>query len=111
VIDATMATDAELSAASQVSKMGRGPVVIRDPIPGRPTSDLLVDGVPYDIYSPETSNPGRIISAMAKKNSQCTGIVLDLSKSGVDVRALGDVLARVRGAGATNIQDVIILGR
>ncbi|WP_394821727.1 toxin TcdB middle/N-terminal domain-containing protein [Pendulispora albinea] len=111
VIQSATATDAELTAASQVAKMGRGSVVIRDPIPGRATSDLLIEGAPYDIYSPTTGNANRIISAIANKNSQATGIVLDLRASPVDVGQLGNILGRVNGAGATNIQDIIILGR
>jgi filamentous hemagglutinin len=111
VIDAAQATDDEIRAAVEVSRMGRGPVVIRDPIPGRPTSDLLVNGVPYDIYTPTTANANRIISAIASKNSQASGVVLDLSRTSVTLEELGNVLARVRGAGATNIWDVIILGR
>ncbi len=51
VIDAAEASDAELQAASAVAKLGRGPVVIRDPIPGRATSDLLIDATPDHIYT------------------------------------------------------------
>jgi hypothetical protein len=108
-IDAAQATDRELQLASQLSKQGRGTVVVRDPIPGRPTSDLLIEGAPYDIYSPTTSNANRIISELAKKNRQASGVVLDLSRTSVTDAELGNVLARVRGAGATNIQDVIII--
>lgn len=35
---------------------------------GGGTSDLLVDGVPYDLYTPTTGNPSRIISVIAKCN-------------------------------------------
>ncbi|MCP5162857.1 MAG: hypothetical protein H6999_04050 [Hahellaceae bacterium] len=34
---------------------------------------MLVDGVRYDVYTPTSGNPSRIISAMAKKNSQTEG--------------------------------------
>ncbi|MBP5107925.1 hypothetical protein, partial [Pseudomonas protegens] len=43
------------------------------------TSDLLVNGVSYDVYTPATGNADRIISAIAKKNTQAEGVVLDLS--------------------------------
>ena len=79
---------------------------------GGGTSDLLVDGVRYDVYTPTTSNPGRIISAIAKKNSQVQegGVVLDLSGTTVTRAQLGDVLKRVQGAGATGIRDIVIIG-
>jgi hypothetical protein len=76
---------------------------------GGGTSDLLADGTRYDVYIPITSNLKAIISAMAKKNLQTEGIVLDLSQSNVTPEQLGDVLARVRGAGATNIKDIEII--
>ncbi|WP_444905220.1 RHS repeat-associated core domain-containing protein [Microbulbifer sp. CnH-101-E] len=77
---------------------------------GGGTSDLLVDGVRYDVYTPTTGNPSRIISAMAKKNSQTEGIVLDLSHTKVTPTQLGDALGRVNGAGAVNIKDIVIIG-
>ncbi|WP_299073323.1 hypothetical protein [uncultured Paraglaciecola sp.] len=71
---------------------------------------MLVDGIPYDVYTPTSANPNRIISAIAKKNDQASGIVLDLSNSPVSSEQLGNVLARVNGAGATNITDIVIIG-
>jgi len=72
---------------------------------------LLVDAVPYDVYTPKTANPNRIISAIAKKNSQAQGIVLDLTETEVTPSQLGNVLERVQGAGATNIYEVVIIGK
>jgi len=51
---------------------------------------------------------------MAGKNSQTTGIVLDLSKTTVTPEQLGNALQRVRGivesGGKTpNITDIVIL--
>jgi filamentous hemagglutinin len=88
-------------------------VVLRLPVTqiGVRTSDLLVDGIPYDVYTPKTMNPNRIISAIAKKNSQAQGIVLDLTETEVTLEQLGNVLERVRGAGATNICDIVIIGK
>src|SRR5262245_47374715 len=57
-------------------------VVLRPPIGtrvGGETSDLLLDGRGYDIYTPTTANPNRIISAITKKNAQAEGVILDLS--------------------------------
>lgn len=102
----------ELSSARALADAGHN-VVLRPPTGTREaggTSDLLVNGVRYDVYTPTTSNANRIISAIAKKNSQAEGVVLDLSQTSVTRAELGNVLERVRGAGATNIQDVIILG-
>ncbi|MED2253552.1 hypothetical protein [Brevibacillus parabrevis] len=76
---------------------------------GGGTSDLVVNGVNYDVYTPTTANVSRIISAIAKKNSQTSGVVLDLSQTTVTAEQLGDVLARVRGTGATNIIDIVIM--
>ncbi len=88
-------------------------MVLRLPVntPNVRTSDLLVDGIPYDVYTPKTINPNRIISAIAKKNSQAQGIVLDLTETEVTPIQLGNVLERVQGAGATNIYDIIIIGK
>ncbi len=89
-------------------------VVLRLPVNTRVgvrTSDLLVDGVPYDVYTPKTINHNRIISAIAKKNSQAQGIVLDLTETEVTPNQLGNVLERVQGAGATNICDIVIIGK
>ncbi|MBP5100645.1 MULTISPECIES: hypothetical protein [Pseudomonas] len=75
------------------------------------TSDLLVDGVSYDVYTPTTGNADRIISAIAKKSTQAEGIVLDLSRSTVTREQLGDVLRRVNGSGAKKINDIVIIGK
>ncbi|RKH58337.1 hypothetical protein [Corallococcus llansteffanensis] len=102
----------ELNSARALADAGSN-VVLRPPRGTREaggTSDLLVNGVPYDVYTPTTSNANRIVSAIAKKNSQAEGVVLDLSQTSVTRAELGNVLERVRGAGATHIQDVIILG-
>jgi len=61
-----------------------------------------------------TSNVKQILSRMASKNSQTTGIVLDLSQTTVNAVDLGNALARVRGivsAGGKipNINDIIIM--
>jgi hypothetical protein len=112
VVDGGAYSPSEVNAARHMTNLGNN-VTLRPPTgtrAGGGTSDLLVNGVRYDVYTPTTSNPARIISAIAKKNSQAEGIVLDLSQTNVTARQLGDVLARIRGAGAMNINDVVILG-
>lgn len=78
------------------------------------TSDLLVNGVNYDVYTPITSNPSSIIRAITKKNTQTTGVVLDLFNTTVAIDDLGDILGRVTGAiekngGVCNIKDVVVM--
>lgn len=81
---------------------------------GGQTSDLLVNGVNYDVYTPTTNNPSAIIRAITKKNTQTTGVVLDLSHTTVTADDLGNILPRVKGAietngGVCNINDIIIM--
>ena len=100
----------ERGAAEALAGQGRS-VVLREASGVGRTSDLLVDGIPYDVYTPTTGNLDRIVSAIASKGSQVNGggIVLDLSKStltGADQAAL---LARVQGV-TSNISDIILLG-
>lgn len=66
-----------------------------------------------EIYTPVTGNPSAIIRAIAKKNTQAKGIVLDLSETSVAESDLGNILARVKGAiekngGTCNIEDTIV---
>ncbi|SEU06738.1 hypothetical protein SAMN03159512_04839, partial [Pseudomonas sp. NFR09] len=106
-------TQSEINSAYYMAAQGKK-VELRSPVgtrAGGNTSDLLVDGVRYDVYTPTTGNADRIISAIAKKNTQTEGVVLDLSKSSVTREQLGDVLRRVNGSGAKNINDVVIIGK
>ena len=100
----------ERGAAEALAGQGRN-VVLREASGAGRMSDLLVDGIPYDVYTPTTGNLSRIVSAIASKGSQVNGggVVLDLSKSpltGVDPAAL---LSRVQGV-TPNVSDIIILG-
>jgi RHS repeat-associated protein len=100
----------ERAAAETLAAQGRNVVLRQASGVGR-TSDLLVDGVPYDVYTPTTGNLDRIVSAIASKGSQVNGggVVLDLSESplsGVDAATL---LARVRGV-TSRVSDIIVLG-
>ncbi|MEE9940244.1 MAG: hemagglutinin repeat-containing protein [Achromobacter xylosoxidans] len=105
-------SDSEHAAARYMAELGND-VVLRAPTgtrAGGGTSDLLVNGVPYDVYTPITKNPNAIVSAIASKNTQATGIVLDLRNTSVTPEQLGNILQRVRGAGAKNITDIKIIG-
>ena len=96
----------EIRAAEYLKDLGND-VTLRIPQgtrTGGKTSDLLVNGVNYDVYTPITSKPYNIISAIASKNSQTTGVILDLSKTSVTPNQLGNILNRVNGTGATNIK-------
>ena len=106
----------ERRAAQYMADQGKD-VVLRPPVGTRAdggTSDLLVNGVNYDVYTPITNNPSAIIRAITKKNTQTTGVVLDLSETTVTIDDLGDILARVKGAiekngGVCNIDDVVVI--
>jgi filamentous hemagglutinin len=104
----------ERNAAQHMADLGNN-VTLRAPTGTRAaggTSDLLVNGVRYDVYTPTSINPSRIIGAIAKKSSQVQGggVVLDLSQTTVTRAQLGDVLKRVQGAGASGVKDIVIIG-
>jgi len=112
LIDSGEFSTSEIRAAQHLAALGRN-VRLRQPIgtrAGGGTSDLLVDGVRYDVYTPRSSNPNRIIGEIARKGSQVQGggVVLDLSQTTVTAAELGDVLRRVQGI-TSQISDVIIL--
>jgi Contact-dependent growth inhibition CdiA C-terminal domain len=78
------------------------------------TSDLVVDGVTYDVYTPFTSNAGNIIGRIFEKRTQANGVVLDLSRSGVNPADFRDIMKRLNGAAKTkgielNIEQVFTI--
>lgn len=102
-----------MNAANYMKNLGND-VTIRPPTGQGRTSDLLVNGVQYDVYTPETNNVSNIISKIAKKNSQANGIVLDLSKTNVTANQLSNVLAREKWAiesqgKVCNIKNIVIM--
>lgn len=104
-------SESEINAANYMKDLGND-VTLRPPTGTRTnggTSDLIVNGVNYDVYTPTTSNPDRIISAIAAKKDQAVGIVLDLSQTNVTAEQLGDIMARLIGKGVTTIKDVLIM--
>lgn len=116
IIDGGNYSTSEINAAQYMANLGND-VVLRPPVGTRAdggTSDLLVNGINYDVYTPTTNNPSAIIRAITKKNTQTTGVVLDLSSTTVTVDDLGNILARVRGAiekngGTCNINDIVVM--
>lgn len=75
------------------------------------TSDLLINyTISYDVYTPKTNNINRIVSAIAKKNSQAEGVILDLTHTNIKQNQLKNILKRVQNAGAKNIKDIKIIG-
>lgn len=113
VVEGGTYSASEMNAANYMKNLGNN-VTIRPPTGQGRTSDLLVNGIKYDVYTPETNNVSQIISKMAKKNSQANGIVLDLSKTNVTPDQLSNALARVKGAiesqgKVCNINDIVIM--
>ncbi|MET9362330.1 RHS repeat-associated core domain-containing protein [Streptomyces sp. NPDC006632] len=91
----------EVSAAEHMASLGKK-VELRDPVgtrAGGQTSDLLVDGVPWDVYSPTTTNPKAILTKVAKKHSQVHGggVIVDLSGTGLSASQFDGALVRVNG--------------
>ncbi|WP_123026149.1 CdiA C-terminal domain-containing protein [Mycolicibacterium stellerae] len=101
----------EREAAEELANRGHD-VLLRqaDPSAGR-MSDLTLDGVPYDVYTPRSGNIDRLVGAIADKSSQVRGggIVLDLRNSPLTPEQVGDLLPRVRGI-TDKISDIIVIG-
>ncbi|WP_158632057.1 polymorphic toxin-type HINT domain-containing protein [Micromonospora sp. Llam0] len=102
-VSAADPSDSELAAAQYMAARG-GNVVLRDPVGprGTATSDLLVDGVQWDVYTPTTRNVSRIVSAVATKGGQVRGggVIIDLSQTSVTADQLANIQARIAGTGA-----------
>jgi hypothetical protein len=86
-------------------------VVLRQATGAGRTSDLLLNGVAYDVYTPTSGNVNAIVSAIAKKGSQVNGggVVLDLSSSPLTPAQVGNLLPRVQGV-TDQISDIIVVG-
>jgi hypothetical protein len=87
-------------------------VVLRDTVnvEGVRTSDLLLNGsISADVYIPITTNSNRKISAIAKKNSQASQVIVDLSRTNLTPKDFGNVVKRVQNAGGTNIKSIIFI--
>ncbi|SDY42005.1 RHS repeat-associated core domain-containing protein [Micromonospora pattaloongensis] len=100
-VSAANPSASEIAAAQHMAARG-GNVVLRDPVgtrSGGMTSDLLVDGVAWDVYSPTSGSVNNILTNIAKKHSQVNGggVVVDLSGTGLSVGQFGNALNRVNG--------------
>jgi len=90
----------EKAAAEWLASLGRK-VVLREATGGTRTSDLIVDGVPYDVYTPKAGTSIRnILSKSASKWSQVRGggVVIDLANTkltSADFGGEGRALAHV----------------
>jgi RHS repeat-associated protein len=106
----------ERGAAETLAAQGRN-VVLREAPGTIKTSDLLVDGVPYDVYTPMAGTGARnILNNAAKKWTQVDGggIVVDLSNTGLAASDFGNALVRINGFirswEGNPISDIIFLG-
>jgi hypothetical protein len=111
-VTAANPSDSEVKAARHLAGLGHD-VHLRDPVgtrAGGETSDLLVDGERWDVYTPKTANVGRIVSAVASKGSQVHGggVILDLAHTRVTREQLANIEARVAGTGAHVSRIVVI---
>ena len=104
-------SSSEQNVARTLAGQGRHVVLREADSSGPRTSDLIVDDIPYDVYTPRTGNIDRIVGAIAAKGNQVHGggVVLDLSQSPLTAEQIGDILPRVRGV-TTRVSDVIVLG-
>lgn len=105
LITAAKASEDEIYAANELASEGYD-VILRDPprdggTRGVNTSDLLVDGAQWDVYTPEGSNMKTILRYIQKKRSQVRGggVVLNLSKSSLSAASIdvSGMLAQVNG--------------
>lgn len=100
-VSAANPSASEVAAAQHMAARG-GNVVLRDPVgtrSGGMTSDLLVDGVAWDVYSPTSQSINNILTNVAKKHSQVNGggVIVDLSGTGLSAGQFGNALGRVNG--------------
>ncbi|MFD2768308.1 RHS repeat-associated core domain-containing protein [Micromonospora eburnea] len=93
----------ELRAAQYMLDRGASRVILRDPVgtrAGGMTSDLLVDGVNWDVYTPTSGTVKSILSKVAKKHDQVHGggVIVDLAEVDLSAEQFGDnALIRVKG--------------
>ena len=110
-VTAASPSASEVGAAEYLASQGND-VVLRDPVGARgtATSDLLVNGEQWDVYTPTTGNVSRIVSAVASKGSQVQGggVIIDLSQSSVTADQLANIQARIAGTGARVGQIVVM---
>jgi hypothetical protein len=86
----------EIEAAKVLRAQGRN-VHFQTPtgLRGPNTADFLVDGVPFDVFTPVTKTPGNVIKGIFNKDNQAPNILLNMRHTPVRVDELGDILHRV----------------
>ena len=82
----------EIEAAKELRAQGRN-VHFQTPTGqrGPTTADFLVDGGPFDVYTPVTKNPDNIIKGIFNKDNQSPHIILNLRHTTVTLEELGGV--------------------
>jgi len=104
-------SQSEIRAAEFMKARGNN-VVLRPPTgtrAGGKTYDLVVNGTNYDVLTPVSPNQNSVFRSIRNKNDQARGIVVDLSETSVTEADLGNVMARLKGAGADNIREVVFI--
>ncbi len=94
-------SDSERAAAQMFVDEGCE-VLLREADPAAPRmSDLLVNGIPYDVYTPKAGTPiANILSAAARKFTQVGdggGVIIDLQATGLTSSDFQNALNRVNG--------------
>ncbi len=101
----------ELRAAKYIAALGKN-VTLRPPgknrAPDGDTSDLVVDGVNWDIITPETANARRAWDAILLKRNQARVVAVDLSGTRLRPSDFGDTAARLQGNGVSPEQFRVI---
>jgi hypothetical protein len=107
-IEGSAFSASEVRIAIMLARQGNE-VIVRRPTRARRTSDLLVNGTPYDVYTPTTGDIRSIVIRVAEKGSQVDGggVVIDLSRSPLTAADLGDILPRVQEA-TDGVSDIIV---
>ncbi|WP_164910647.1 hypothetical protein [Mycobacteroides franklinii] len=100
-------SDSEVAVANLLKEQGHS-VVLRaaDPAAGR-MSDLLVDGMRWDVFTPVASSVNALPRAIAKKAGQAPTVIVDLRNTSITIEEAkaGNIPARVRGF-TSQISDV-----
>jgi RHS repeat-associated protein len=102
-------SESEMGSAQILA--GRGySVVLRQASGTQRMSDVLLDGIAYDIYTPTTPNVAAVVSAVASKGNQVAGggVVIDVSRTSLTATDLIGILSRVRNV-TMNVSDIIIV--
>jgi hypothetical protein len=89
----------EMNVAKSLAAEGKN-VILRIATGEGRTSDLLVDRVEYDVYTPQAGTPvTKILNSVARKWTQVNGggVVVDLTQTGLSEADFGNALARVNG--------------